>query len=154
MQVRIEAHDLPGRSCGPAPDRPGGHQGIHVGLQRRGRPDDVLGLVPADAATASWTAEVSPTARPDGGVDLKGPYVQGPPGGRFLYLSWLATEADGSRTMFRRAKLMLDAVPTDVLEQAVADGVLVGRLGLTDDRGNPRCAAVRPPVITWAATPA
>ena len=26
---------------------------------------------------------------------------------------------------------------------------LVGTLGLTDGRGSPRCATVRPPVINW-----
>jgi hypothetical protein len=29
--------------------------------------------------------------------------------------------------------------------------VLVGRLGLADPKGNPLCAAVRPPVIEWSA---
>ncbi len=53
--------------------------------------------------------------------------------------------------MFRRAKLMLDGVPPDVLRGAVASGVLVGRLGLTDEMGNPRCASVRPPLMAWSA---
>jgi hypothetical protein len=55
--------------------------------------------------------------------------------------------------MFRRAKLMLDAVPPDVLRRAVDSGRLVGRMGLTDDKGHPRCAAVRPPVVEWTAGP-
>jgi hypothetical protein len=38
-----------------------------------------------------------------------------------------------------------------VLDQALDLGLLVGRLGLTDPKGNPRCAAVRPPVIEWSA---
>jgi len=54
-------------------------------------------------------------------------------------------------TLFRRAKLWLDTVPADVLGQALDRGVLVGRIGLTDPKGNPLCAAVRPPVIEWAA---
>jgi hypothetical protein len=29
------------------------------------------------------------------------------------------------------------------------DGVLVGRLGLTDEDGGPRCARVRPPDVRW-----
>ena len=53
--------------------------------------------------------------------------------------------------MFRRAKLMLDEVPREVLVAASTSGVLVGRLGLTDARGNPVCAAVRGPGIEWAA---
>jgi hypothetical protein len=33
-------------------------------------------------------------------------------------------------------------------------GPLVGRLGLTDRKGHPLCAAVRPPLIEWSATAA
>lgn len=64
-------------------------------------------------------------------------------------------EVDGSGafTMFRRAKLMLDAVPVDVLETAARGGVLVGRLGLTDARGEPLCARVVPPRISWTVEP-
>jgi hypothetical protein len=52
--------------------------------------------------------------------------------------------------MFRRAKLLFGDIPTSVL-QAAHDGagVLVGRLGLTDEDGSPRCARVRPPDIRW-----
>ncbi|MFG2785777.1 DUF5990 family protein [Streptomyces prunicolor] len=31
--------------------------------------------------------------------------------------------------------------------------LLVGRLGLTDRRNHPPCAAVRPPLIDWSAPP-
>jgi hypothetical protein len=55
--------------------------------------------------------------------------------------------------MFRRAKLMLDGVPPEVLRRAVDNGMLIGRMGLTDQRGHPRCAAVRPPLIDWTAYP-
>jgi hypothetical protein len=57
----------------------------------------------------------------------------------------------GSFTMFRRAKLCLDAVPDDVQALAIERRRLVGRLGLTDDKGGPLCAAVRPPRIEWSA---
>jgi hypothetical protein len=53
-------------------------------------------------------------------------------------------------SMFRRAKVWLDAVPEEVLGKAVDRGVLVGRLGLSDDKGWPLCAAVRPPRIEWS----
>ena len=52
--------------------------------------------------------------------------------------------------MFRRAKLMLDGVPAEVLAEAAQEGLIVGRLGLTDPKGQPLCAAVRPPVIEWS----
>ena len=129
MRMVIEATDLPG----------GGD--VRVGVQRRGRPDEVLDPVAGDAAGATWTVECRVR-----GDDVTGPYVEGRPGARFMYLSWGRGGA-----MFRRAKLMLDAVPPDVLRAAERSGSLVARLGLTDEKGGPRCAAVRPPVVTWSA---
>lgn len=150
LQIRIEGSDLPGLDCGPSPDSPDGYHNIHVGIQRRSVRDELLGLVPGDAASATWSLDSVAAASPDG-VDLKGPYVQGPPGGRFIYLSWGTVDAAQKFTLFRRAKLWLGAVPPDVLDQAIVVGTLVGRLGLTDRRGNPLSGAVRPPLIEWSA---
>jgi len=53
------------------------------------------------------------------------------------------------------AKLMLAAVDAGVVDAAGAPGhVLVAALALTDAKGGPRCASVRPPAITWTAAPA
>jgi hypothetical protein len=150
VQIRIEGSLLPGRSCGASPDSPGGYHNIHVGVQRRNRRDDLLALVPGDAPSARWTLDCTAVPSPSG-TDLKGPYIQGPPGGRFIYLSWGTVDDAGTFTLFRRAKLWLDAIPPALLDRAVDQGLLVGRLGLTDARGNPLCAAVRPPAIEWSA---
>ena len=150
MQIRIDGTDLPGNSCGPSPDSPGGYRNIHVGLQRRGRPSELRGVVSATEPAASWTIDcelVSSAAGPD----LRGPYIQGPPRGRFIYLNWGTVDAAGTFTMFRRAKLMLDAVPADVIGESARSGLLVGTLGLTDAKGHPSCAAMRPPAIEWTA---
>ena len=150
VQIRIVASDLPGRSCGPSPEAPNGYQNIHVGVQRRNRPDELLDLVPGDASSATWTVDCKVGESPSG-VDLHGPYIQGPPGGRFIYLSWGTVDDAKSFTMFRRAKLWFDAIPLHVMEGAVNRGLLVGRLGLTDGQGLPLCAAVRPPAVEWSA---
>ncbi len=150
MLLCIEGFDLPGRSCGPSPDVPAGYRNVHVGVQRRNRRDDLLDLLPGDASSASWTLECTVVRSPTG-VDIRGPYVQGPPGGRFVYLSWGTVDENDAFTLFRRAKLWLDAVPAPVLATAVEHGRLVGRLRLTDRKGNPVCAAVRPPAIEWSA---
>ena len=148
MRIEIEAHDLPGRSCGPSSDSPGGYHNVHVGVQRRNAREALLNLVAGDAPSASWSFECTPSGD---GTDLKGPYIQGSPGGRFVYLAWGAVDSNDAFRMFRRAKLMLDAVPPDVLTDAIASGTLVARLGLTDRKGQPVCAAVRPPAIEWRA---
>ncbi len=147
MLIHIEAHDLPGRTCGPSPERPGGHHGIEVGVQRKNRPDELMGQVSADATSVIWELEATRVGSEV--ADYRGPYISGSPRNRFIYLSWGVVEEPGSFEMFRRAKIMFDGIPADVLAAAQSSGVLVGRLGLTDPKGNPICAAVRPPLIEW-----
>lgn len=148
--IRIEASDLPGWECGQTPGFPG-YGNIHVGVQRRDRRDELLNPHPGDAPSAAWELEVTAT-RGETGWDLRGPFVQGRPGGRFVYLSWGTVDDAGMFAMFRRAKLWFDGIPAAVLDAAVKDGMLVARLGLTDSRGHPLCAAVRPPLVEWSAS--
>ena len=145
MQIRIEASDLPGRTCAPGDDFPG-YTNIYVGVQRRDRRDERLGLHPGDASSAVWMLECS-TAVTAHGVDLKGPYIHGRPGQRFIYLAWGTMDDAGTFTLFRRAKLMFVGIRADVIDAAVRSGQLLARLRLTDAKGHPLCAAVRPPLI-------
>jgi len=86
----------------------------------------------------------------DAAVDLRGPAVQGRRGDRFFYLTWGDVGPSGSFAMFRRAKLMVaDIDPALLAAVAADDGTLVAELGLTDGRGGPLCARVRPPAVTW-----
>lgn len=126
------------------------YRNVHVAVQRRDRRGEFLDPYPGDAPFATWTLECTATASPTG-TDVTGPYVQGRRGERFIYLSWVTVDRAGTPTMFRRAKLMLAAVPAEVLCAAMHGGLLVGRLGLTDARGGPLCARVVPPQITWTA---
>jgi hypothetical protein len=151
LLIRIIATDLPGNSCGPSPQEPDGHHQICVGVQVRGKPTEIDWLTSADQPSVTWNLECLATVTP-GGVDLRGRHIQGGPGKRFVYLSWLHRDPTGQDRMFRRAKLLLDAVPADVLRAAATSGTLVGRLGLTDAKGNPSCASMRPPLIDWTAT--
>ncbi|MER5933555.1 DUF5990 family protein [Streptomyces sp. NPDC002054] len=157
ISIRIDAVDLPGSNCPPVSTVDGsepepGYRNVHVAVQRRDRPAELLDPQPGDATSATWTLECTTTASATG-TDVKGPYVQGRPGSRFIYLSWGTVDGSGAFTMFRRAKLMLDAVPTQILDAAADSGLLVGRLSLTDACGEPLCARVVPPHITWTAPP-
>ena len=118
---------------------------VHVGVQRRA---EVVDWFPADAESATWEFEVD-SREIDGLLDVGGPYVHGRPGARFLYLSWGAV--DGVEfAMFRRIKLIFGDVPTALLRAAHdGEGVLVCRLGLSDSKGGPRAARVRPPDVVW-----
>ncbi|MFD7715169.1 DUF5990 family protein [Streptomyces sp. NPDC059814] len=171
MQIHIEGSRLPGRACGPGGDF-AGYENIHVGVQRKDRPGELLGLFPGDAASASWTLDCTATAVAAsatvsavgadsadgaggaggaGGVEISGPYVQDRLGGRFVYLSWGTVDENGLFSMFRRAKLMFADIGADVLEAAARSGHLTARLPLSDATGRPLCARVRPPVVEWSA---
>ncbi|MFD5343579.1 DUF5990 family protein, partial [Streptomyces anulatus] len=72
-------------------------------------------------------------------------------GGRFVYMSLGKVDEAGVLTMFRSDKMMFADIDPDVLEAAARSGRLTGRLGLTDAKGQPLCARVRPPQIVWSA---
>jgi hypothetical protein len=139
MLLQIRGHHLPGRSWRSSDEH---HDNVHVGIQVRKNPD---GLVRADANTASWDVFVDVITR-DGGLDFRGPAVQGRPGARFVYLTWGNVGHDGSFTMFRRAKLMLADLEPFVRESGDESRVLA-RVDLTDDCGGPRCARLRSPAL-------
>jgi Family of unknown function (DUF5990) len=138
VRLVIRGHDLPGASYD-------GHARIAVGLQVR---DEPAGVVPGDAASARWETDVRLV---DG--DARGPAVHGRRGDRFVYLTWGAVpdESFEGFAMFRRAKLMLDRVDPALVTEAEESGrPLVADVGLTDEKGGPRCARVDPPAIVWS----
>ena len=129
MRLVIEGHHLPGRSCGR-------HDDVHVGVQRRREPVE---LVAGDAAEARWEMDVE-VVDSAGERDFRGPEVQGKRGERFVYLTW-GSGSGSDFAMFRRAKLMLAEAPGAEVVRAVVH--------LTDERGMPRCARLRPPALEW-----
>ena len=147
LRIEIRGRNLPGRAfCGGE----GGAllENVHVAVQERREP---VGLVPGDAPAASWQVDVRVEPADGGGVDFRGPAVQGRRGERFLYLTWGDVGDDGSFAMFRRAKLMLDRIDPDLVRAAADDGrPLVADIDLTDGRGGPRCARVDPPALMWS----
>jgi hypothetical protein len=138
--IRIIGERLPGRTFAD-------HTNVHVGVQRD---KDVVQVQPADAATVKFTFGIVLRETDDGSVDFRSPFVHGKPGDRFFYLSWGDVGDDGSFEMFRRAKLMLAAVPRGLITARTT--ALEGYLSLTDDKGGPVCAALRPPAISWSTS--
>jgi len=172
LTVVIEGFDLPGLTCRPAPGGPGHHH-VHVALtgprqDRRGpagpgedgptlvvpgRPGLAWRPVPGDALSARW--EVTVTVRRDqDSFDFGGPFVRGDRADRHLGLGWGDAPGDGTLRLFRGAKLRFADVDPGLVEQAMRPGQrLIARVRLTDARGNPVCARLRPPAITWSAGP-
>jgi uncharacterized protein DUF5990 len=140
MQLRILGRRLPGSKWS-------GRSGIHVGVQRG---TDVVDLVDGDEGEAVFDLELDVVAGGDGDVDFRGPSVFGRKGERFLYLTWGEVDSDGTFAMFRRLKLHL----SPLLEQFTPDTLTGAKkiqavLELSDTRGRPLAASVRPPWVTW-----
>ncbi len=141
IDLRIIGRRLPGLrwSC---------YDSIHVGVQRQ-RQAEIVGPVPGDAAEAVFDLPID-VVTDEAGFDFRGPVVQGKRGERFLYLSWGQVGPDGAFEMFRRAKLHLPALAErDVAHAARSHSRIEAVLDLTDERGGPLCAAVRPPRVQW-----
>ncbi|HET9973045.1 MAG TPA: DUF5990 family protein, partial [Streptosporangiaceae bacterium] len=160
MTVVIEGSELPGRACQPGPD--GRHENVHVALGGRstdrtglavpGRPGMAIEPVPGDAAAARWEMPVT-VRRDDDGFDFAGPFVRGARDDRHLGLIWGDLTGDGTLRLFRGAKLRLVDVDPELIQQALRPGhTLIARIRLTDAKGNPICARVHPPYLTWSVT--
>lgn len=135
VTVRVKGVAPPGATCGPSPDRPDGYRNIHGAVQH-GR--EYVAQSPADRP---FVAEVVLGVRKG---RFTGPYVHGRGDDRFLYLAWGEVRGDDF-VMFRRAKIWLDH-----LHPADLDGrALEVEVDLTDGRGHPTCASIRPPAARW-----
>jgi Family of unknown function (DUF5990)/Domain of unknown function (DUF5655) len=163
LSVLIDGFDLPGLSCHPEPDGTV-HRSVHVALTGRDNARPSLDLpgrggaralepVPGDAPSARWEVPVT-VRRGDDGLDFGGPFVRGVRDDRHLGLAWGDVPGDGTLRLFRGAKLRLVDVEPGVIEAAMRPGHrLVARIRLTDAKGNPVCARVHPPALTWSAEP-
>jgi Family of unknown function (DUF5990)/Domain of unknown function (DUF5655) len=163
LTVLVDGYDLPGLTCHPEPNGTV-HRSVHVALT--GQDADRLYLdlpgrgggralepVPGDAPSARWEVPVT-VRRGDEGFDFGGPFVRGDRTDRHIGLAWGDVPGDGTLRIFRGAKLRLVDVEPDLVEAAMRPGHrLVARVRLTDARGNPICARIRPPYIAWSAEP-
>ena len=162
LTVVIEGFDLPGLTCAP---EPGGqvHQNIHVALTGPGTDQPALAVpgsrwlaiepVRGDAPSAHWEVPVTVRRGADG-FDFTGPFVRGDRTDRHLGLAWGDVPGDGTLRLFRGAKLRLVDIDPAIIEEATRPGRrLVARIRLTDAKGNPVCARVHPPALTWSAVP-
>ncbi|GGS73747.1 hypothetical protein GCM10010222_13390 [Streptomyces tanashiensis] len=57
MRIRIDTVELPGLTCRPGDPSGAAYRNVHVAVQRRDRPAELLDPQPRDAASATWTLE-------------------------------------------------------------------------------------------------
>jgi hypothetical protein len=162
MTVVIEGSELPGLSCQPDGDGTE-HRNVHVALYTRSRDQPTLAMpgnpwqaaepLPADSPAVRWEVAVV-VRQDDDGYDFSGPFVRGVRADRHLGLAWGDVPGDGTLRLFRGAKLRLVEVPPSLIAEAIRPGRrLVARVRLTDAKGYPVCARLRPQYLTWSAEP-
>ena len=88
--------------------------------------------------------------RPDGQPNFLGPYTQGPPTGRFVYIN-SGTYAGQTGTQWaRRAKVPLGGISQKLIDRAVRDSVpLEIEIAGTGGDGGPSCGTIRFPESAW-----
>jgi hypothetical protein len=83
--------------------------------------------------------------RADGPPNFRGPFVQGPPGGRFIYINSGTYAGQADSCWSRRAKIPLSGITWDLVEEALSksSAVLEARIAGTAGDGGPVCATVQ-----------
>ena len=84
-----------------------------------------------------------------GKPNFLGPYAHGKPDERFLYLCW-GVRNERHFHMFRRAKVQLSHLDWATVEKAArTKRAIEAVVRLTDAKGGPLCASVKPTHIDW-----
>jgi hypothetical protein len=81
-------------------------------------------------------------ALPDGRPRLLGPFVQGPPHARFVYLCVGRSAGQHGSEWNRRVKVPLSGISRDLVETAPAGAWLEARIAGRGKDGSPACASV------------
>lgn len=140
VQFEFTCIDLPGIQCFP-------YHEVHLGIQRG---KNIIDEVPGDAERAIFRFELRVRMNPEtGDPNFLGPYAQGSPKQRFVYLCWQGVK-DSDRTMFRRAKVQLNHLTWAQVHSAVNKNVpLKATIHMTDKKGGPVAATLKQDLIAW-----
>ena len=103
-----------------------GHNALHLGIQRD---EEIIEAATADSKRIVFRPTLRARRNADGSVNFLGPFAQGPKTERFIYLNWASTAA--------------------VEKGAERDKPIRVELALTNAKGNPVMASVRPDVAKW-----
>ncbi|MBN8749019.1 Uncharacterised protein [Xylophilus ampelinus] len=118
---------------------------------QRGRDELVPPFMAADQAVSfAITVTLGPPLA-DGAINFGGPFAQGRPSERFVYLNSGTYAGQVGTPWARRAKISLVGIPRALVEGASGDAqaaVQAQIVGAMKD-GGPVCASVRAPQIAW-----
>lgn len=113
------------------------------------------GLLQPYASTADFisfaiTMSLGP-ALADGSFNFRGPFAQGTPADRFVYVNSGTYAGQLGCRWERRAKIKLAGIPRQLVEATAGDAncAIEGRIPGTARDGGPVCATVPPLSISW-----
>lgn len=118
-------------------------QGVAFGVQK-GRGNDYTTEQTAASRGEDLIFTIAVAVKDGGagkGPALAGPYVQGPAGGRFLYLDIGTSAGQFDSPWTRRLKIPLEGIAPELLQSAAAIETRVPGIGRD---GGPNCATVKP----------
>ncbi|MDJ0757253.1 MAG: DUF5990 family protein [Ardenticatenaceae bacterium] len=98
----------------------------------------------SDGSNISFTLQVRVKPKKDGEPNFLGPFTQGKPDQRFVYVcSGIGTTSENTEWI-RRAKIHLSSIDWSLIEasQQMSDACLEARFAGTDPKGGPACATV------------
>lgn len=138
--IRLRCIELPGCEFD-------GRSKVRLGVQKG---KEVIEDVLAEAQEVAFTCllRVERNAA-TGQPNFLGPYAQGTPTERFIYLCW-GERKEGAWDGLGRAKIHLKEIDWHSIEKSIATGnPIEAIIKMTDKKGYPLCASVAKDKITW-----
>ena len=115
--------------------------GVRMALQR-GKGELVQAVRSGPAALVFDLSVRLGPAEPDQPPRLLGPFVQGPPLGRFVYVNAGTLAGQPGSPWTRRAKVPLGGIDWPMIEALMPGQRLEARIAGKDRRGGPACASI------------
>lgn len=140
ITILLHCHNLPGLVCGELKQ-------VRLGIQKG---KEVIDDVPADAEDVTFTVPMRVEQQSSNGQpNFLGPFAQGTPEERFIYLCW-GERKDSNWETFRRAKIHLKHFDWQTIEKSLTTGATIEAfINMTDKKGEPLCASVKNDKIDW-----
>ena len=112
-------------------------------LVQRGR-DELTAPVTATRTALLFEFPVRVGAQPNGAPNFLGPYAQGPPSSRFVYVNSGTYAGQSESCWSRRAKIPLTSITWSLIEEARRAGRAIAvEFNGTGRDGGPSCATVK-----------
>ena len=109
---------------------------------QRGR-EDLLPPVRRSSTSMEFEFSVRLGTQKDGSPNFLGPFAQGPPNGRFVYVNSGTLAGDAQSCWTRRAKVPLGGISWKLIDESrSSDGVVEAEIGGVAKDGGPACGTV------------